>query len=77
MNENEMIEQELSKLMDAREEFLAFIDANVPKDKQGLALDFSNHPTLDAQSVYAHFYKLDYQARKLRGFIINKLALRS
>lgn len=77
MSENEMIEKELAKLLDAREAFLAFIDANVPKDKQGITFDFSNHPTLDAQSVYEHFYKLDYQARKLRGFVMGKLNTKS
>jgi len=76
MSEHETIEQEFLKLSDAREAFLAFIDANVPKDKQGIAFDFSNHPMLDAQKVYELFYKLDYQARKLRG-CIRKLELRS
>jgi len=51
MSENEMMEKELAKLLDAREAFLAFIDANVPKDKHGITFDFSNHPTLDAKRV--------------------------
>ncbi|MDD3343676.1 MAG: hypothetical protein PHR87_08890 [Sulfurospirillaceae bacterium] len=73
MSETEMIEQELAKLIDIREAFLEYLDANIPKDKQGIAFDFSNSPTLDAKSVYEHFYKLDYQARKIRGFLIGKL----
>lgn len=77
MSEHELIEQELTKLIDAREAFLAYIDANVPKDKHGIAFDFSNHPTLDAKSVYEHFYKLDYQARKIRGFVIRQMGAKS
>lgn len=71
-----MIAAELDKLIDAREAFLAFIDANVPKDAKGIAFDFSTHPTLDAKTVYEHFYKLDYQARKVRGYLVGKLELK-
>ncbi len=75
MDEKAMIEQELAKLIDIREAFLAYLDAAIPKDKSGIAFDFSAHPTLDAQSVYDHFYKLDYQARKIRGFVVGKMGL--
>ena len=75
MDEKEMIEKELAKLIDIREAFLAYLDASIPKDKQGIAFDFSSHPTLDAKSVYEHFYKLDYQARKIRGFVVGKMGL--
>lgn len=77
MDEKAMIEQELSKLIEAREAFLNYIDTVVPKDKHGIAFDFSNNPTLDAKSVYEHFYKLDYQARKIRGYLVGKLGLNS
>jgi len=75
MDEKAMIEQELAKLIEAREAFLNYLDNAVPKDKHGIAFDFSNHPTLDAKSVYDHFYKLDYQARKIRGYLVGKLGL--
>lgn len=64
------IEKELDKLIAARDAFLAYIDVNVPKDANGIAFDFSTNPSLDAKAVYEHFYKLDYQARKVRGFVI-------
>ncbi|WP_263832064.1 hypothetical protein [Sulfurospirillum oryzae] len=74
MNPNEIdIEKELEKLLDARDAFMAYIDATVPKDSKGIAFDFSENPMLDAKSVYEHFYKLDYQARKVRGFVIRNL----
>ncbi len=76
MEEKEMIEKELGKLIEIREAFLAYLDGAIPKDKQGLSFDFSTHPTLDAKSVYEHFYKLDYQARKIRGFVVGKLNLK-
>jgi hypothetical protein len=75
MNEKEMIEKELEKLIEIREAFLAYLDSSIPKDTQGIAFDFSAHPTLDAKSVHEHFYKLDYQARKIRGFLVGQLGL--
>ncbi|ATB68602.1 hypothetical protein FA592_09435 [Sulfurospirillum diekertiae] len=78
MNENEIdITKELAKLIEARDAFMTYIDANVPKDSKGIAFDFSNHPTLDAQAVYEHFYKLDYQARKIRGFVIRNFEVKA
>jgi hypothetical protein len=78
MNPNEIdIKKELDKLIEARDAFMAYIDMTVPKDKNGIAFDFSNHPTLDAQKVYEHFYKLDYQARKIRGFVIRNFEVKA
>ncbi|WP_041956508.1 hypothetical protein [Sulfurospirillum arsenophilum] len=78
MNPHEIeIDKELDKLLDARDAFMAYIDANVPKEKNGIAFDFSNHPTLDAKAIYEHFYKLDYQARKIRGFVIRNLGVKA
>lgn len=77
MNDLDSIKSELDKLIDAREAFLAYLDEHIAKDKSGVAFDFSEHPTLDAQAVYEHFYKLDYQARKIRGFVIQQFNLKS
>jgi hypothetical protein len=78
VNENEIeIDKELAKLIEARDTFMAYIDANVPKDSKNIAFDFSNHPTLDAKAVYEHFYKLDYQARKIRGFVIRNFEVKA
>lgn len=78
MQTHEMdIEKELDKLLDTRDAFLAFMDANIPKDRNKIAFDFSNHPTLDAQAVYEYFYKLDYQARKIRGFVVRNLGVKA
>ena len=78
MNPNEIdIDKELEKLIEARDAFMAYFDENVPKDKNGIAFDFSNHPTKDEKTVYEHFYKLDYQARKIRGFVIRNLGVKA
>lgn len=78
MRENEIdIEKELDQLIDARDAFMAYLDATVPKDTKGVAFDFSNHPTLDAKMVYEYFYKLDYQARKIRGFVIRNFEVKA
>ena len=75
MDEKELIAKDLATLIDIREAFFVYLDETIPKDKSGIAFDFSNHPTLDAKSVYEHFYKLDYQARKIRGFVVKNLGL--
>lgn len=76
MHEKMTIEDELTKLIEVREAFLKYLDASIPKDKAGIAYDFTNNPTLDAKSVYEHFYKLDYQARKIRGFVVKSMGLK-
>ena len=78
MNEVHEIEigKELEKLIDAREAFMAYLDAHIPKDAKGINFDFSAHPKLDAKAVYEHFYKLDYQARKVRGFVVRNCGVK-
>jgi hypothetical protein len=69
MLDKDYIKKELDKLIDVRKDFYEYLDSNIPKDDQG-QFDFTNSPTLDAQDIYAQFFKLDYQARKLRGFLV-------
>jgi len=52
-----------------RDEFFDFLDKNLAKNRFG-QFDFSSNPTLDAKEVYDRFFKLDYQARKLRGLLM-------
>ena len=77
MLEKDEIRKELDKLIKIRTDFYDFLDTNIPKDKKGIAYDFSENPTLDAKSVYSHFHKLDYQARKLRGFLVKAYDLKA
>ncbi len=63
------VRKEMRAYEAARNDFYALFDEQIPKKPDG-TFDFSADPTLDAQRVYSLFYKLDYQARKLRGLLI-------
>ncbi len=65
--EKDYIRQENSKLIEIRDEIFEYLDKNIPT-KDG-NFDFSQNPTLDAKEVYERFFKLDYQARKLRALL--------
>jgi len=67
-----MIAGELSKLIDIRTDFLDYLDKNIPKKTNNIEFDFQNNPTLDAKKIHEHFFKLDYQSRKLRGFLVKE-----
>lgn len=69
MLDKKEVEIELDKLIQIREDMYKFLDENLPKDENDI-YDFSSNPKLDAQKIYEHFFKMDYQARKLRGFLV-------
>ena len=77
MLDKDMVAKELSKLIDVRTEFLEFLDENIPKKENNIEFDFEKGSTLDAKKVYEHFFKLDYQARKLRGFLVKELGIKA
>ena len=77
MLDKKAVEQELSKLIDIRTNFLNFLDENIEKKANGIEFDFEKNPQLDAKLVYEYFFKLDYQARKLRGFLVQELGLKA
>ncbi len=66
---------ELDKLIDIRKDFYEFLDTNIPKDEKGM-YDFENS-TLSSEEVYKRFFKLDYQSRKLRGFLVKAYDLKA
>jgi hypothetical protein len=63
------VRKEMRAYQQIRDEFYDFLDKNLPKNKFDM-FDFSNSPSLDAKEVYNRFHKLDYQARKLRGLLM-------
>ncbi len=65
----EDVRKEMKKYETYRNAFYELFDRKIPKKENGL-FDFENAPTLDAKEVYDLFFKLDYQARKLRGLLI-------
>jgi hypothetical protein len=74
MQDKAVVEAELAKLMEIRNAFYAYLDENLPKDALG-NFNFSGMPRLEAEHVYEHFFKLDYQARKLRAFLVQDYGL--
>lgn len=75
--DKQIVEKELAKLIDIRTDFLNYLDENIPKKANKIEFDFSDNPTIDAKTVYEHFFKLDYQARKLRGFLVKEFGLKA
>lgn len=69
----EAIKKELRAYETVRDEFYQFFDAGLKRDDTTGSFDFSNAPTLDAKTVYELFFKLDYQARKIRGIVFNEI----
>ena len=63
------VKKEMRKLEVIRSEFYALLDVSIPKDAKG-QFDFSSNPSIDAEDVYKNFFKLDYQARKIRGLLM-------
>lgn len=72
----DMIADELSKFMNIRTDFLDYLDENIPKKSNNIEYNFKESPKLDAKKIYEHFFKLDYQARKLRGFLVKELDIK-
>ncbi len=74
--EKSYIEKENAKLIEIRKEIFDYLDQHIPKNKDG-SFDFSDNPKLDAKDVYERFFKLDYQARKLRALLVQTYELKS
>jgi len=66
--EKDYIKSENQRLIEIRDEIFDYLDKHIPKNEDG-SFDFSSNPTLDAKDVYERFFKLDYQARKLRALL--------
>ncbi|WP_457595980.1 hypothetical protein [Hydrogenimonas sp.] len=71
------IRKELRAYEERREEFYRFLDEHIPHDASTGLYDFKTEPKLDAQKVYELFHKLDYQARKIRGIVVNEIIEKS
>ncbi len=65
----EDVRKEMKKYEECRNAFYTLFDNEIPKKENGM-FDFEKAPKLDAKEVYDLFFKLDYQARKLRGLLI-------
>ena len=70
----EEIKIEIEKFDAIREDFLDYIDSKIGKKANGFEMDFENAEDMRAEDVYRNFFKLDYQARRLRAYILKSLA---
>ncbi|WP_281950481.1 hypothetical protein [Nitrosophilus kaiyonis] len=66
---------EFKKYEKMRMDMYEFLEKYIPKDKNG-ELDFKNAKKIDAKEIFDRWFKLDYQARKIRGIAINCLGLK-
>ncbi len=73
--DKESLKKELDRLIEIRKDFYNYLDNNIPK--KGDQFDFSENPKLDAKEIYGRFFKLDYQARKLRGFLVKTYGIKA
>ncbi|BDY13609.1 hypothetical protein [Hydrogenimonas cancrithermarum] len=71
--EKDAIMKELRSYEERRDEFYRFLDEHIPHDASTGLYDFRAKVMLDAEKVYELFHKLDYQARKIRGIVINEV----
>ncbi len=67
--------EEFKKYEQMRMEMYEFLERYIPKDANG-ALDFSRAKEIPADEIFDRWFKLDYQARKIRGIAINCLGLK-
>ena len=66
--EKDYIKSENKRLIEIRDEIFEYLDQNIAQNDDG-SFDFSTNPKLDAKEVYERFFKLDYQARKIRALL--------
>ena len=71
--EKEAIREELKAYEARRDEFYRFLDEHLPHDASTGLYDFRAKTLLDGEKIYELFHKLDYQARKIRGIVINEI----
>ena len=74
-DQKDIVQADTEKLIEIRNSFYEYLDMHIPK-KDG-QFDFSGDPKLDAKDIYTLFYKLDYQARKLRGHLVKAYKLKA
>ncbi len=73
--DKEQAMKEFKKYEQMRMEMYEFLEDFIPKDENGV-LDFSKAKNIPAKEIYDRWFKLDYQARKIRGIAINCLGLK-
>lgn len=66
---------EFKKYEKMRMQMYDFFDKYIPKKDDG-SYDFEKAEKIDAKEAYDMFFKLDYQARRIRGIAIDCLGVK-
>ncbi|NPA56937.1 MAG: hypothetical protein GXO19_04270 [Epsilonproteobacteria bacterium] len=66
---------EFKKYEEMRQEMYSFLEEFIPRREDG-TLDFERAREINAKEVFDRWFKLDYQARRIRGIAINCLGLK-
>ena len=66
---------EFKKYEKMRMDMYEFLEQFIPKDENG-RYDFKNAKKINAKEIFDRWFKLDYQARKIRGIAIDCLGLK-
>ncbi len=74
MIEREKAMEEFKKYERMRQEMYDLFERYIPKKGDG-TFDFSEAKCIDAKEIFDLCFKLDYQARKIRGIAIKALGL--
>ncbi len=73
--DKEAAKKEFKKYEQMRQEMYEFLEEFIPKSDSG-TLEFDKAKDINAKEVFDRWFKLDYQARKIRGIAINCLGLK-
>jgi len=73
--EKEQAMEEFRKYERMRNEMYEFLERHIPKKEDG-SLDFERAGEVSAKEVFERWFRLDYQARRIRGIAINCLGLK-
>ena len=73
--DKEQAMQEFKKYEQMRGEMYEFLERYIPKKEDG-SLDFERAGQVSAKEIFDRWFRLDYQARRIRGIAINCLGLK-
>ncbi|NLK66038.1 MAG: hypothetical protein GX282_00960 [Campylobacteraceae bacterium] len=69
MSDKEIIEEQLKKFGESREEFFKLLDSLVPRLTNTDVFDFENCEDKNLKEIYAKFYSYDYAIRRILPFV--------
>ncbi|NPA83624.1 MAG: hypothetical protein GXO38_04000 [Epsilonproteobacteria bacterium] len=71
----ERAKEEFRRYEEMRQEMYQFLEGAIPRKADG-SLDLERAGQLDAKELFERWFKLDYQARRIRAIAIECLGLK-